>query len=512
MTFRSRTGAAYFKWIAIFAAAALLHGCGGGDDDAAPAASTSDIRAASSRPGVSPFIAFVELTGGSLDQLATVRYTIRGKPGTASKPVQVSFALAALQRRGYFVPASRTLTLPVFGLYANHRNEVDATLVFKDGSSQDLPVQVSTAAYADSNSLLNTPVVHRARAPGEALGFDYFAMKSWLGAPVVLDSDGQIRWTVPRSGVSISSTFLDNAFLVGQGDGRKIARIDLDGATTESEIPEGFYTQFHHNLDRGKFGVLAELDAQVGGVPRVESVLVDMTPSGIVIREWDFAKILGDYMRAQGDDPSSFIRESVDWFHMNAAVYDPRDDTVVVSSRENFLIKVGYQTGEIHWIFGDPTKFWHGFPSLRAKALTLTAGGLYPLGQHAVSIRADGQVMVFNNGAESFNQPVGAPVGESRPYSAVSVYRIDAGAGTATETWRYDAGQAIHSWICSSVYEVADTSLLIDYASVNAGASTRVVGLDASRRVVFDFEYATPAPCRAAWNAMPVAFDSMAFE
>jgi hypothetical protein len=82
-----------------------------------------------------------------------------------------------------------------------------------------------------------------------------------------------------------------------------------------------------------------------------------------------------------------------------------------------FVIKIDYDTGDIIWILGDPTKYWYTFPSLRAKALTITNGGLYPMGQHAPSVTSTGLLMVFNNGAESFNQPAGAPVGGTLAYS-----------------------------------------------------------------------------------------------
>src|SRR5262249_34871232 len=125
-------------------------------------------------------------------------------------------------------------------------------------------------------------------------------------------------------------------------------------------------------------------------------------------------------MLEHGDDPSAFVRPGIDWFHMNGAVYDPRDDSLVVSSRENFLIKIDYLTGEIIWILDDPTKYWYMFQSLRDLALPLEAGGFYPIGQHAPSITSDGLIMIFNDGFPSLNQPSGQPVGETRTFSAVS--------------------------------------------------------------------------------------------
>ena len=117
------------------------------------------------------------------------------------------------------------------------------------------------------------------------------------------------------------------------------------------------------------------------------------------------------------------------------------------------------------WIFGDPTKYWYSFASLRAKALTLDAGGLYPVGQHATSITSDGLLLLFNDGLASVNQPPGAPVGENRTYSAVSAYVIDSVARSAREAWRFDNAQAIFSGICSSAYEGRNGSILVSYAA-----------------------------------------------
>ena len=150
--------------------------------------------------------------------------------------------------------------------------------------------------------------------------------------------------------------------------------------------------------------------------------------SGGVLKEWDFATIVRDHMMTGGDDSALFVRPPNDWFHTNAAAYDPRDDSLIVSSREHFVMNVDYETGAIRWVLGDPTKYWWTFPSLRAKALTLTDGGLFPIGQHAVSITSDGLLLLFNAGNRSDFQPEGAPRGESRKYSAVSAYRIDAAA------------------------------------------------------------------------------------
>jgi hypothetical protein len=500
--------AASLAWVMVLTA------CGGGNETAPPPemASTSDVAALSTQPGVTPFIGFVKLTGLSLVNLASIRYTIEAKTGTISKPVDVSYTMAALQRRGYVTARDATLTLPVFGLYAGQANRVLLQLKYADNSIQALPLSVTTASYTDPKGIYDRPNMIKRRAAGSTLGFDFFAIKSGVGTPVVVDTDGEVRWVGIGIADGGSSAFQDNGFVVGDQVSTSLTRLELDGTFSHSTLISPFYTNFHHNIEQGKSGLLAEVDANNAGIISLETNLVEITSAGSVVSQWDFAALLASYMRTHGDDPSLFIRPGIDWFHMNAAIYDPRDNSLIVSSRENFVIKVDYASGDLIWILGDPTKYWYGFSSLRAKALTLEGGGLYPIGQHAVSVSSDGLLMLFNDGAASFNQPAMAPAGESRAYSAVSAYAIDATRSSAKEVWRFDHDKTILSDICSSAYEASGKSILIDYSAAGNRKTARLVGLDANHDVVFDFEYASPAPCKVGWNAIPVPFEQLRFE
>src|SRR5213075_858969 len=119
-----------------------------------------------------------------------------------------------------------------------------------------------------------------------------------------------------------------------------------DGRRRETTIAVPYY-QSHHNLDPGRTGLLVEVDDRVNGVIDYEHILVEVAPDGTRINEWKLGDIIARHMAANGDDPSRFVRLGIDWFHMNSSAYDPRDDSIILSSRENFVIKVDYQTQEI---------------------------------------------------------------------------------------------------------------------------------------------------------------------
>jgi arylsulfate sulfotransferase len=401
-----------------------------------------------------------------------------------------------------------TVVVPVFGLYAGYENSVSIQIAFTDASVQTIPLTLLTDGYTDPHGIYDHPVFIKKRAPGSTLGFDFFAMKSNLGTPVIVDTDGEIRWVGgPGTASGLASIFTDNGFVIGDQKSMATYRLELNGSFTEAVLTTPNYSSYNHNIDPGKVGFLANITT----LTDVDSVISEFNyPAGFG-KEWDMGALLTAYMASHGDDPTKLVRPGVDWFHSNAATYDPRDNSVIVSSRENFLIKIDYDTGDIIWIFGDPTKYWYSFPSLRAKALTLASGGLYPIGQHATSITSDGLLMIFNDGYPSINQPPGEPAGALRTYSAVSAYAIDVATLTATEVWRFDYGQSIFSGICSSSYEAPGKTYLVDYAVADNDTRARLVGLDANLSVVFDFQYVS-APCQTSWNAVPEPLEQMIFQ
>ena len=491
----------------------VLYGCGGGSEPSAQSgtqAQQSDIAIVSSQPGVTPFIASVQLIGQSVPQIASVEFKISPKPNSVSQPVNVNWSTTALSSRGYL--QHYLISLPVFGLYQGYQNQVNFQLTFEDGSTQQLQYEITTAPYTDPTGVYLNPTVIKARAPGGALGFNFFIMKSSITSPVIVDTDGQVRWVVPAAATS-SVYFGNGQFVTGSESGPIVTALQLDGTQSAlpTNLPQPLLNSFTHNIDPGPNGLLAEFNGTDDLGDSIDDIVSEIAPfSGQPpFQTYDMADILTSYMLANGDNASAFVRPGSDWFHVNASTYDPSDDTVIVSSREDFLIKLNYSTHEIVWILGDPTKYWYTFPSLRAKALTLDAGGDYPIGQHAVSITSDGYVMVFNDGLGSLNQPAGEPAGLTRTYSEVSAYSVNPANMTAHQVWSFNYGQSIYSPICGSSYEAPGKTYLVDFATADNYQQARLVGLDTNLNVVFDFQYESPGYCATAWNAIPVPLEDL---
>jgi hypothetical protein len=484
----------------------MLASCSGGSRQPTQA-ELSSFSVQPGPAGQTPFIAFLQVRVAGLDAGGSIQWTIQPQPGSTAPPVSARYTWAALAQRGY--ASTDSVTVPVHGLQAGAANLVSVIATFADGSAADASVSLDTPPYTPPGWLFGSPTIAQARRPNVPLGFGFYLVKSPAGPPVVMDVDGQVRWVGTGVSSSGATRFTGGGFVVGDPGAPVLHRLELDGTASLIPLAQTDWTDFHHDIATGKTGLLVAVDCARDGRTQLESVLAEVDASGAVLHEWSMGDILARTMLAGGDDPSLFVRDGVDWFHLNSAFYDASDDSILVSSRENFVAKIDYQTGDLIWLFGDPSKYWATFPSLAGKALTLAAGGLWPIGQHAVTMTPDGRLLLFTDGTPSLNQPAGAPAGAALPASSVCTYEIDASGRTARQVWQFDHEPALYSAYCSSAYQMADGTLLIDYAMANGQAV--LVGLGPEHQTAFEMSFPTEG-CNTAWNAEPIAFTDLVFE
>ena len=466
--------------------------------------------------GTTPFISNLSLEISNTAVLKNIQFGIAPKPGSLTRPLSGTYSNDYLVSRGFEPPppaTNTTVTLPVYGLYAGYTNTVTLTYRFMDGSSKQAVTSITTAAFDDQGCGYNNPTRLQPRTTSTSLSYDYMFDRSACGdySPIILDSDGALRWVSPLptlSALFASSTFFDNAVYVTQLS--QLFRVELDGAVEMlADYSNIGVVNLHHNIDPGKTGVLIEPDT----TSYFESTILEVNSSdGTVLKTFNMADIISAAMIAGGDDPSQFVYPTPsDWFHNNGVAYNRADDSLIVSSRENFLICLDYETSVIKWILGDTTKKWYQFPSLRKFALTLAPGSLPPIGQHAPSITYDQNMMVFDNGEMSLFQE---PPGENRRYATPRKYTVNLTTSVATEIWNYPQGESILSPFCGSVYEDAPLNYLIDYAFVNGTLPppqyAQLLALDALGQTIFYYQYPTTG-CNTAYNSIPIHLENTKF-
>ena len=458
--------------------------------------------------GATPFISQVHLTASNSDVLRAIQFIVAPKSGSVTRPLSATYKRSYLLDRGYLIEGATDIYLPVWGLYAGLTNTVTLSYYFADGSFKQDMTSITTDAFTDSCGFDN-PTVLQARTEDTTLSYDYILVKERCNSfsPSIIDTDSNLRWAGPAGIFNYTTGFFDNAAY--QAAGTSLYRLDLDGTITQlHDYSDIGVVSFHHNIDRGKSGLILDVDT----TEQLESVNLEVDAAGNVLKRWDLAQIISDAMIAGGDDPSQFVYSTpTDWFHNNATAYNRPNDTLIVSSRENFVIGLDYETGAIKWILGDPTKKWHEFPSLAAYAVAVSPGSLPPIGQHTPSTTYDNNLLLFDNGLNSLFQ---MPPGDDRPYSSPRKYHLDLVARTATEVWNYERNQSVTSPICGGVYEDAPNNYLVDYAYVGGfgadGQFAELLGLNATGTKVFHYQYPT-LNCNEAFNATPLHLDQISF-
>ncbi len=455
--------------------------------------------------GPSPFIKKLTLTVSDITVLKRVRFAVTPKPGSVTRPISATYSKRYLGSRGYLDSTNSRIVVPVFGLYAGYNNTVELTYLFNDGSSRTTRTIVGTQTF-DDPCHYSTPAVRQPRSTTKALSYDYMLVATNCGTttPAVIDTDGAVRW-VGTTGVGSHTTAFYNNGIYLSDEG--LLRIELDGVVTRvADLQSLGIVGLHHSIDRGKYGLI--LDANT--VKWVTSVNIEIDGRGKVLNKWFLGDIVRRAMIAGGDDPSGFVRESTgqyqystpsDWFHNNSVAYRKSDDSLIISSRENFVICLDYETKAIKWILGDKTKEWYQYPSLRKYALELTPGSHAPLGQHSVSITKDDHLLLFDNGQRSAQHH---PLGYNRSYSAPRKYELDLAARTAREVWNFPNNQSIRSPFRSSVYEDAPDNYLVHYS--NAPEFPRILGVTAAGEKVFDYSYSAKA-----FRSVPLHWERLMF-
>jgi len=471
-------------------------------------ADDTTIRINGYTPGVTPFISNVSLTASDTTVLKEIQFKIVPKPGFASRPLSATYANYYLIDRGFENEQTGEITLPVYGLYDGYANTVTLTYRFMDGSSKQANITITTASFNDLCGYKNPTFLQYRTSP--SLSYDYIIVKGGCSnfVPAIVDTDGALRWVGTTGFVTNTSGFFDNGVYLPNGS--QLYRIELDGTFISiGDYADIGVTYFHHNIDAGKVGVILEANT----ASYFESFVLEVDAhSGAVLKTWNLADIISAAMRAGGDDPNQFVYPAPnDWFHLNAVAYNRADDSLIVSSREDFLICLDYDTGAIKWILGDPTKKWYQFPSLRQYALTLTSGSLPPIGQHAISVTFDQNILVFDNGQNSIFQ---VPPGEQRSYSSPRKYMLDLNAKTATEIWNFDLGQSLWCPYCGSVYEDAPFNYLINFTFIDGVTSNSLaqwIGLSSDGEMAFRYQYQSAPGCLVSFNAIPLHLENTKF-
>jgi len=191
--------------------------------------------------------------------------------------------------------------------------------------------------------------------------------------------------------------------------------------------------------------------------------VVEFERDGTIVREIKLLDILDPYRVHHGSLGTGFYAEvykdvlekpARDWGHINAIVYDERDDSVLLSSyHQGAACKVSLATGELIWLLGD-SENW-GDPWLAKRLKPVDDGMLLNARQHGVTLMPDDTILMYDNGGNREGvMPEGAP--KNGNFSRAVRFKVDEAAGTVDTVWQF--GGAEDDWFYSPF--ICDTDLM----------------------------------------------------
>jgi len=408
----------------------------------------------------------------------------------------------------------------VLGLYAAFDNTVE--LIFRDAAGTELgrksyTIKTSAVPYAVFPSITIDTKKEGMMAAGMTL-VSYFGYSGnqFPQYPFIFDAFGDIRWYLDfRTHPVLNNLFYDDGMerlqngnlYFGDISSNAIYEMDFQGKTINTWSFPGY--QFHHNVQEKPNGNFLVTVTKQGSSTTEDQIIEIDRNSKQIITTWDLRVSLQDTRQILTSD-------LVDWIHINAVVYDPSDNTIVVSGRTQALVKLD-QDNNVVWIMG-PHKGW----GTAGNGADLNTYLLEPLDQndqpivdqsvldgdsnhpdfewnwyqHAPLIMPNGHVMVFDNGGDNRN------FSGAGQYSRAVEFEVNNENKTVKQIWKYgeNRGPATFAHIVSDVDFLSDDNHVIfsPGSTYNSTYYGKVVELDYNTQdVVFE---ATLSPTKANYG------------
>ena len=457
---------------------------------------------------------------------------------TSKTPCRASIKiLGASPIEQTFEQLSDSLYIPVLGLYANTLNQVEVTLDFGSKTVVDT-VKIQTHPLPDVFPRIEINKLDRSKMEQGLHGCDiHFAnYGKFRSIPLIFDDQGKVRWYLDLSFhgkmVSPFQRLNDGTILmVGRFD---IYEFDMLGKLLKQTKIDNNYGMHHEVLELpngdliicvGKRNAYIELDGET--VQSDSDFMIHYSrKTGKIIKEWDLAKHL-DVSR----NDLNFFRKG-DWIHMNGLAFSQKDSTIIVSGKNQGIIKVSWDDN-LQWIMS-PKKNWGksgrkgtGFDT---KPYLLTAidsnknkldnsiqEGInsqdnfdFPWGPHAPELLSNGNLLVFDNGVyRNFKKDL--------TYSRAVEYNIGENHKTIEQVWQYgkERGVDFFSSIVSDVDALENGNLLITsgYIAPATNHSGKIVEIDyPSKNEVFEatlyFKTLNGNKTKAGWGQTDILYRS----
>ncbi|MEM0925278.1 MAG: aryl-sulfate sulfotransferase [Planctomycetota bacterium] len=165
-------------------------------------------------------------------------------------------------------------------------------------------------------------------------------------------------------------------------------------------------------------------------------VIIEFTREGEVVWEWKALDHLDPYRIGYETFTQYWIRRGFDgardWSHGNGFVYDPTDDSLLISFRmQDAVVKVDRKSGDVVWILGDHAGWKQ---SLQQKLLTPIGEMNWFYHQHMPQLTEEGTLVLFDNRTWSAI-PFAKPLPPAMTWTRAIELKVDEANQTVEKLW-----------------------------------------------------------------------------
>lgn len=386
--------------------------------------------------------------------------------------------------------------IPVLGLYPDTTNTVEIELVTESGTEYSGELYVTTNALPDFLPDIDIVTVKKDKMePGLHLAEVLIANNGQFDAfPVMFDNAGKVRWFLDLSGVK---PFPFTPHRLKNGNWLFVSWVEIYELSSLGQLIQHHrltdYSADHDVIALNNGHLIMGASKKDTRIARngelVESRfdhVIEVDEKRNVVRDWDLREFLDVDRSVFREDFS--LNFSADWFHINSIAYDPSDEGLAISGRNQGVLKVNGKN-ELQWILA-PHRAWGkaGFdgqglntrdyllsavdgqgnklPEEVQQGTASTDDFSWPTGQHALTVLDNGHLLMFDNGlARNFS--------EDFTYSRAVEFEIDPQNKTIRQVWEYgkERGLDMFSAITSDVDVLPNTNnRLITAGNVRLGA------------------------------------------
>jgi arylsulfate sulfotransferase len=329
---------------------------------------------------------------------------------------------------------------------------------------------------------------------------------------IIVDNAGDVVW-YSTLGAGVMRQLSNGNLFYRVYRAVNVFEIDLLGNEKQSVVLS--VGLLHHDLFPTTNGTLLSLTSEtvvVDGFPTSDAnpnaptqtaniedtPVVEFLSDGSLLNTWKLTDILDPTRIGFDSLDSRSVGLGFDWAHANAVLYDPRDDSIIVSVRhQDAVVKFSRSTGNLEWILGNHDN-WP--PEFQPFLLTPVGAPFeWQYHQHAQMITSSGTLLLFDNGnyrASPFDGRV--PIPDDENYSRAVEYAIDKERMEVRQIWEYGAQieQNYYSGSLSDADWMKNTGNVLITSSVTSwlgGVSSGSLGMGRSHARIIEVDHNTPA-------------------